>query len=499
MRIQNILSLLLFLIIAISSGCNGVSKPDSNEKPNILLIYLDDMGYGDPQCFNPDSKIPTPNIDRLATEGIRFTNTHSPAPICGPSRYGLLTGRYPWRRGEGGIGNGAKFRDTFIEEGRLTLASLLKDNGYNTAQFGKWGLRHNYSDAVKAGMKPGTKEAYDFPNKRLLGSQLFGFDYSWCLTFLFPAPGTSIISDAKHQFENGLPVDTSLTEKDPYQWLPESAMKVCEYIETYAGKNENPKFGLDKNKPFFIYWDPPSPHEPIVPNKQFIGKSGAGKYGDFVYEIDHYIGMMLKALDDSHLTKNTIVIFSSDNGPESIAYDRIKEYNHYSMGNWRGAKRDSWEGGNRVPFIVKWPGRINPNTTNESPICLTDLMATFSELTGAQLSDDQGEDSFSLLPLLSEKESSIIERVPIIYHSTKGNMGIRDGDWVLLETPNGNESREPEWFRIKRGVLEHSEKVELFNLGKDPQQLKNLSLENPEKVAELKIKLNDIIQNGGSR
>lgn len=493
------LKLLLLLVFIIPSSCSYTSKPDFTENPNILLIYLDDMGYGDPQCFNPDSKIPTPNIDKLALEGIRFTNVHTPAPICGPSRYGLMTGCYPWRRGEGGFGNGAKFRDTFIEEGRLTLASLLKEQGYNTAQIGKWGLRHNYSKAVKPGMEPGNKDAYDFPNKPLLGSQLFGFDYSYCLTFLFPAPGTSIISDSKHQFENGLPVDTTLTEKDPYQWLPESALKVHEYIETYAGKKENPNFNLDRSKPFFIYWDPPSPHEPIVPNKEFIGKSGAGKYGDFVYEIDYYIGMMLKALEDLQLAKNTIVIFSSDNGPESTAYDRVNEYGHYSMGNWRGAKRDSWEGGNRVPFIVRWPDHINPNTTNESPICLTDLLATFSELLGSELPNNQGEDSFSFLRLLSKKETNKMERAPIIYHSTKGNMGIRDGDWVLLETPNGIEAREPEWFRKERGVIEHSEKVELFNLRQDPQQLKNLSLEYPKKVNELKTKLNEIITKGTSR
>lgn len=491
--------LLFLLIIAISSGCNVSSEPDVSEKPNILLIYLDDMGYGDPQCFNSESKIPTPNIDLLANQGVSFTNAHTPAPVCGPSRYGLMTGCYPWRRGKGGFGNGAKFRDVFIEEGRSTIATLLKQQGYNTAQIGKWGLRHNYSKAVKPGMKPGIRGAYDFPNKPLLGSQLFGFDYSYCLTFLFPASGTSIISDSKHQFENGLPVDSTLTEKDPYQWLPESAMKVHEYIETYAGKKENPNFGLDRNKPFFIYWDPPSPHEPIVPNKEFIGKSGAGKYGDFVYEIDHYIGMMLKALDETDLAKNTIVIFSSDNGPESTAYNRVNEYNHYSMGNWRGAKRDSWEGGNRVPFIVRWPGQINPNTSNESPICMTDLFATFSELLGEELPDNQCEDSFSFLSLLSKKKSDKVERAPIVYHSTKGNMGIRDGDWVLLETPNGIEAREPEWFRIKRGVIEHSEKVELFNLKEDPQQLKNLSLQYPEKVNYLKTELNDIIQKGTSR
>jgi arylsulfatase A len=493
------LRLLFLFVAAIFGSCTDNSENELKKQPNVLLIYLDDMGYGDPQCFNPESKIPTPNIDKLAIEGMRFTNVHTPAPICGPSRYGLLTGCYPWRRGKDGFGNGPKFRDTFIEEGRSTLASLFKQKGYNTAQIGKWGLRQNYSSAVKPGMEPGNKDAYDFPNKPLLGSQLFGFDYSYCLTFLFPTPGTKIISDSKHQFENGLPVDPSLTEKDPYQWLPESALKVCEYIDTYAGKKENPNFGLDRDKPFFIYWDPPSPHEPIVPNKEFIGKSGAGKYGDFVYEIDHYIGMMLKALDNSGLDQNTIVIFSSDNGPESTAYKRVNEYDHSSMGIWRGAKRDSWEGGNRVPFVVRWPGQIHSNTTDESLLCLTDLYATFSELLGEDLSENQAEDSFSFLSLLSKKDADKTKRAPVVYHTPKGNMGIRDGDWVLLETPNGNDSREPEWFRTKRGVVEHSEKIELFNLKEDPQQLKNLTLEYPEKTNELKTKLNHIIQNGTSR
>jgi arylsulfatase A len=499
MNLYNILRFFSILIFAISMGCGPISTRDLDQQPNIVLIYLDDLGFGDPQCYNSQSKIPTPNIDKLARQGIRFTNAHTPAPICGPSRYGLLTGRYPWRRGDSGFGNGPKFRDTFIEKGRMTLASLLRNNGYNTAQFGKWGLRHNYSDAVKPGMKPGTKDAYDFKNKRLLGAQLFGFDYSWCLTYLFPAPGTPIISDSKHQFENGLPVDTSLIEKDPYQWLPESAFKVCEYIEVYAGKKENSNFGLYKNKPFFIYWDPPSPHEPIVPNKEFIGKSGAGKYGDFVYEIDHYIGLIIKVLDESQLSKNTLVIFSSDNGPEKIAYERINEYDHYSMGNWRGLKRDSWEGGNRVPFIVKWPEHINPGMVEKSPICLTDIYATFSELLNLKLPNDQGEDSFSLVPLLLKKNSEKFERAPIIYFSSKKEMGIHAEDWVMLENNIGNKSREPEWFRKKRGVVKHSEKVELFDLSKDPQQLKNLSLKYPEKVNDLNGKLNDIIQNGRSR
>lgn len=494
---------LLFLFVA-ATGCVNNSENELEQQPNILFIYLDDMGYGDPQCYNAESQIPTPNINKLAKEGMMFTDMHSAAPVCGPSRYGLLTGRYPWRRGKGGCGNGAKFRDVFIENGRLTIASMLKEKGYNTAQIGKWGLRHNYSDAVKPGMEPGTKKAYDFPNKPLLGAQLFGFDYSWTLTYLYPEPridtmlGIDPVSDAKIVFENSLPVDTSLQLMNPYEWFPESAKKVMEYLETFAGKKEYPKFGLDGNRPFFIYWDPIGPHTPYVVKEEFRDKSKAGQYGDYVFEIDHYIGLILKQLDDLNLADNTLVIFSSDNGPDKHSYPRIKEYNHYGMGKWRGLKTDSWEGGNRVPFIARWPGNIAANSVNNSQVCLTDMMATFLEIVGDKLPDNVGEDSFNFLSLL-KSESGEFKRPPIIYNNTRSKLAIRDKEWVLIDAPTGGVAKEPEWFKEERGVIEHSEQVELFNLSDDPQQLKNLASENPEKVKDLRTKLNDIIQKGRSR
>ncbi len=458
------------------------------EKPNILFIYLDDLGYGDVTCYNPDSKIHTPNIDRLAKEGMAFTDAHTPAPICGPSRYGLMTGRYPWRRGKGGTDNGDKFRDVFVEKGRTTLASLLKKEGYNTAQIGKWGIRHNYSDAVKPGKEPGHKDSYDFPNKRLLGSQAVGFDYSWCMTHLFPAPGTDAIGHSKHQLENGLPVDPTLKISDPHSWLPGSAMKVVEYLETYAGKKENPKFGLDRKNPFFIYFDPPSPHTPIVPNKEFLGKSGAGDYGDFVLEIDHYVGKILDALDRLKLSDNTLIVFSSDNGPETYCYERIKSYKHYSMGALRGAKRCAWEGGHRVPFIVRWPGVVKPGQRCDELVGLTDWLATFADISGLELSDNEGEDSVSILPLL--KGSTEPVRESIIHHTPSGHFAIRHEDWLFIDYKtgdgNGGGRKEPGWLRKERGVLSHRSKAELFNLKDDPQQTTNLYDKHPEKASELK-------------
>ena len=483
----NCLKILAVIAVGLSFFIAGIHAEQANaNRPNILFIYLDDLGYGDVTCYNPDSKIHTPNIDRLAKEGMVFTDAHTPAPICGPSRYGLMTGRYPWRRGKGGTDNGDKFRDVFIEKGRTTLASLLKKKDYNTAQIGKWGIRHNYSDAVKPGKEPGHKDSYDFPNKRLLGSQAVGFEYSWCMTHLFPAPGTKAIGHSKHQLENGLPVDPSLKISNPHSWLPGSAMKVVEYLETYAGEKENQKFGINRQSPFFIYWDPPSPHTPIVPNKEFQGKSGAGDYGDFVLEIDHYFGAILDALDHLQLTDNTLVIFSSDNGPETFAYERIQKHQHYSMGPLRGVKRDAWEGGHRVPFIVRWPGVVKPRQHCDELVGLNDWLATFADVAGLELSDHEGEDSVSILPLL--KGSTKPVRESLIHHMSS-RFAIRHGDWLFIDHKNGDgnngKRKEPGWLRKERGVVSHNSKAELFNLKDDPQQTTNLYDKHSEKANEL--------------
>ncbi|WP_104809927.1 sulfatase family protein [Polaribacter filamentus] len=514
MKIKLVTKLTTLLLVLVLASCKNASKTDSKDlttkkevtaldKPNILFIYMDDMGYGDPQCYNPESLIPTPNIDKLAKQGMRFTDAHTAAPICGPSRYGLLTGRYPWRRGPNGHGNGGKFDDVGIESGRLTLASLLKKNGYNTAQLGKWGLSHNYSDAVKPGKKPGTKEAYDFPNKKLSGPQLFGFDYTWTDTHLYPKIGHDTIrgmdpiSDSKLVFENSLPLNPSLEVENPYNLLPNSGNKVIEYMEVYVGKKENPKFNQDKSKPFFIYWDSVGPHAPYVPLEQFQGKSKVGRYGDYVYEIDYFIGKMLDKLEELKLADNTIVIFSSDNGPDKYTYERIKDFKHYSLGKWRGVKRDAWEGGNRTPFIVRWPGNVEANTVNNTTFCLTDMMATFAEIVGDTIPENVGEDSFSMLSLLKPTTNEF-NRPPIIYHNTKRKMGIRADDWVYMDAPSGAVEEDPEWFKKERGVIPHNQEVELFNLSEDPQQTKNVAIEYPEKVKELKKTLDDMIEKGNS-
>jgi len=302
----------------------------------------------------------------------------------------------------------------------MTIPSLLKQKGYNTAQLGKWGLRHNYSEAVLPGREPGNLDAYDFPNKRLLGSQLAGFDYSWCITYLDKRD-----SNIKSQFENGLPIDPTLNPTDPYRWLPDSGNKVVEYLEVYAGQHENPNFTIDSRQPFFVYWDPPSPHDPIVPNEAFMGMSGAGLYGDFVVEVDHYIGKMLNALDRLNLSESTLVVFASDNGPARGTYERIQEFGHYSMGQRRGMKTDILEGGHRVPLVVRWPGVVGENVTSDALVSLTGWLATIADITGQELPKNAGEDSLSLLNLLEQGAQQQPYRTSVIHHTPRGVYAIR--------------------------------------------------------------------------
>jgi len=270
-------------------------------------------------------------------------------------------------------------------------------------------------------------------------------------------------------------------------------MKVVEYLGAYVGKKENPNFGINRQSPFFIYWDPPSPHTPIVPNKEFQGKSGAGDYGDFVLEIDYYVGAILDALDKLELSDNTLVILSSDNGPETFAYQRIQKHRHYSMGSLRGVKRDAWEGGHRVPLLVRWPGVIAPGRSNEALVSLTDWLATFADIAGLKLTKVAGEDSVSILPLLKGSDEPVRESV--IHHSASGKFAIRHQDWLFIDykTGDGNNGRrkEPDWFRKERRVVSYRSSAELFNLMVDPQQKHNLYNKHPEKAGELKKLLDE--------
>jgi arylsulfatase A len=460
--------------------------------PNILLVYVDDLGYGDAGFLNADSKIPTPNLDKLASESISFTDAHTPYGICGPSRYGLLTGRYSWRK-PGGTGNGGTFDNVKISPDRLTLASMFKTLGYNTAQMGKWGLRHNYTDALKDGMTLNNVSpvSFDFENKKLLGANTIGFDYAWTLVHL------SSNKNTKYAFENGSPAVSISQIYDAHNCLPDGTENAIEYLKVYAGVKNDTRFLIDRQKPFFLYWDPHVPHEPIVPNDEFKGKTNAGDYGDFVYEFDFRLGQILKTLDTLEMAENTVVLFASDNGPENTCYNRVTNHDHYSMGALRGVKRDLWEGGTRTPFLVRWPGIIPANTEYHKPIGLASMLATFAALHSNPLPHDMGEDSYNILPAILGETDSLPE-MPIIYG--KGSKyALRRGDWVYIDGDHESFASEPQWFRDERGVISDNLSVELYNLKDDPQELNNLAGSETARISAMAAELDDLRQSGRSR
>lgn len=456
--------------------------------PNIVFILTDDLGYGDIACQNPESKIPTPNLDRLASQGVRFTDAHSPSAVCTPTRYGVLTGRYSWRsRLKSGVLEG--YSPNLIEPGRPTVASVLKSRGYYTGGIGKWHL----------GL--GDREKTDFTRPLRPGPVDHGFDYYFGIPASLDMPpylylendrvveqptSTTPGKQESGVFWRGGPVAPSFQFDQVLSTLTGKAVR---FLRDRAAKPA---------QPFFLYLPLTGPHTPWVPRKEFLGRSKAGIYGDFVCEVDWAAGEILNTLDQAGLSSNTLLIFTSDNGPERYAYERIPEFGHYSMGSLRGVKRDAWEGGHRIPFLARWPGKIRAGGTSSETICLTDLMATAAALSGAKLPDNGGEDSYNIAPaLLGEKRPAPI-REATVSHTANGEFAIRQGEWVFIDAPTGMNTKEPEWFRKQRGYTLHSLPGELYNLKQDLAERKNLYAERPDVVGKLKALLERYKREGRS-
>ncbi len=467
-------------------------------KPNIVYILADDLGYGDIGCYNPGSKIPTPNIDRLAAEGVRFTDAHSPSSVCTPTRYALLTGRYAWRTRlqRNVIG---PFARPLISETRLTVPGLLRAQGYATACIGKWHLGWGWPRPGVDGKRDFTRPIPDGPTAR-------GFD----LYFGTDVPNYPPYGFLENDRTVGIPSAAAPVGRDAFNiagpmvpgWrldevLPGLERRAVAYVETAA------KGG----KPFFLDLSLTSPHYPVVPAASFRGKSQAGEYGDFVTQTDHVVGEVLDALKRSGVAEKTLVIFTSDNGPEVTgevdpgAYDRIQAFGHASMGFLRGAKRDAWEGGHRVPFIARWPGEIRAGSTCHETVCHVDLIATLAALLGVKLPAEAGVDSVNILPALLGQKHDAPLREATVHHSGRGKFAIRRGDWVLIFAPSGDDNRkqgEPAWFRKDRGYRAHSEVGELFNLAEDPTQKNNLYANEAARVKDLTALMRRYVEDGRS-
>jgi len=458
-------------------------------RPNIIVILADDMGYGDVSYQNPESKIKTPSIDKLAAEGMYFTDAHAPSALCTPSRYGLLTGRYCWRsRLKRGVFSG--YDNHLIEVGRMTIGSMLQQKGYNTACIGKWHLGWDWQKEDSTEKQEGNFiYNIDFNKPILNGPTTFGFDWFYGIPASLDMPPFCYVENdhvtgipnnkIKGGLFNSLWREGVIASNFNFKKvLPHLTDKAIEYIiENGQSVGE---------KPFFLYFALPAPHTPIVPADEFKGKSEDGEYGDFCIQVDSVVGKMLDALNKIGVIDNTLFIFTSDNGPERTAYERAKRYYHFSMGNLRGVKRDNWEGGHRVPFIVRWPSKIKKNSVSNETICLTDIFATIAEITGTKLPKNTGEDSYSIVAALVDDKNKLPIREEIIHHSGSGRFAIRKGSWIFIDAPTGDDNREPEWFKKKRGYMEHNYPGELYHLGKDLIESNNLYSKYPEKVKELK-------------
>ncbi len=463
--------------------------------PNIICILADDLGYGDVGCYNPQSKIPTPNLDRLAGEGIRFTDAHAPDSLCTPSRYGLLTGRYCFRS-HLKAGVLPPWGAPLIDPDRLTLPALLRQHGYATAAFGKWHLGWQWP--TTDGRSPASKDGLgnvDFTKPIAQGPLTRGFDFYFGVD-LPNYPPYCFIENERTLGQPSLPAPMQkggINRPGPMVpgWnltniMPEITRGAVRYIETAA---RSPK-------PFFLYFPLTAPHYPVVPAPEFKGRSQAGGYGDYVAQVDGTVGEVLSALARTGVATNTLVFFTSDNGPEVVeidpgAYERIRLYGHSSLGSLRGVKRDAWEGGHRVPFLARWPGRIPAGRTSAETICHVDLLATCAALVDAQLPPNAGEDSFNILPALRGEPLDRPIRPATLLHSSSGKFALRQNQWVLIDAPTGNDNKpgEPEWFKQQRGYSTNAFPAELYDLHADPSQRRNLYGEKPEVVQRLKALL----------
>ena len=477
-------------------------------KPNIIYILCDDLGYGDVKCLNAQGKIPTPHLDKLAAAGMYFTDVHSSSSVCSPTRYGIMTGRYNWRtKLQSGVLGGLSPR--LIEPGRLTVAQLLKNNGYHTAAIGKW---HLGMDWVK---KEGKTVAelnvesadqihnVDYAQPIKNGPNAVGFDYYYGISAsLDMVPYTFIENDRVTKLptvDKDFPMflgraqgkcrlGPAAPDFEVEDVLPTLTTKAIGYVKSRAAEAK-------AGKPFFLYLPLASPHTPIAPTKEWQGKSGLNHYADFVMQTDAAIGQLLAELDKQALAENTLVIVTSDNGCSPQAdFPALLAKGHNPSYEFRGHKADIFDGGHRVPFLVRWPARVKAGTLSQQLLCLTDFMATAAEIIGAKPPDNAAEDSVSFLPaLLGTAKASL--REALVHHSINGSFAIRQGNRKLALCRESGGWSDPRPGTPKATALPP---VQLFDLDKDIGEQINVQDKHPEVVARLTKLLEKYVADGRS-
>ena len=497
--------LLLLLFLSLSH------RVSANEHPNILFILADDLGYGDVSCYNPRSKVQTPNLDRLAKEGLLFTDAHSPSTVCTPTRYSIMTGRMAFRLNYRGVFTGVG-GPCLIEKERLTLPGMLKKQGYRTALSGKWHIGMTFFDKDGKAINRNGLEAVrrvDYSRPVPDGPVHRGFDHffgtvccpttDWLYAYMegdrIPVPPTGQVDKSKlpkHEWSfdcrPGLVAPGFDLEEVDMVFLEKS----LQFLDQHAKKIPR--------KPFFLFHSLQAVHLPSFPGRDFKGKTGAGPHGDFIFEFDHVVGKLLQKLDELHLAKDTLVIVSSDNGPEvGTVINMRSKYQHDGARPWRGVKRDNWEGGHRVPMVARWPGRIKANTRTSQTVCLTDLMATCAAITGAKLPANAAEDSFNMLPVLLGKTTKPV-RDHTLHQTISLALAIRKGDWKYLDHKGSGGNNYARGALRKFAIPDNAPDApgQLYNLARDPGEKDNLAAGNPQLVKQLKATLEAFKASGRS-
>ena len=492
--------------------CLSDLSAQAADEPNIVLILADDLGYGDVKCYNLESKVPTPNLDQLASEGMRFTDAHSASTVCTPTRYSVLTGRMAFRTGMRGVFTGVG-GPCMIEEGRLTLPQMLREKGYATACFGKWHVGMTFFD--KDG-KPINKNGLDAV-RRIDYSRSVpdapihrGFDQffgtvscpttDWLYAYVdgdrIPVPPTGIVDRTplpKHAYSRdnrpGMIAPGFDLERVDLVFLEKSQR----FLEEHVKKSPD--------KPFFLFHSAQGVHLPSFPADEFKGKTKAGPHGDFIFELDHVVGTLMNTLDRLGVAENTLVMFTSDNGPETTTTIHMRaDQGHDGARPWRGMKRDQWEGGHRVPFIARWSGKIQPGSTSDQTLSLTDILATCAAIVGADLPAGAAEDSYDMLPVLLGKQGEKPVRRFTLQQTISLALSIRRGSWKYLDHKGSGGNRYGRGRLTQYALPEKAPDApgQLYNLADDPGETDNLYFKRPKIVKELKTQLEEFKKSGRS-
>jgi len=490
----------------------------AQELPNIIIIYSDDLGYGDLSCYNPAAAYKTPNLDRMAAEGVKFLDAHSPCTICSPSRYGLYSGQQVYRTGRGSTAFEGPGGPSYIVPGELTIADMLQEQGYRTGVFGKWHVGLTWLDKEGKRLGGGFKNSllidYEKSTPLVDGPNERGFDES------FITPNCPTTDPLYIYIENGMvPTPASQRHKrdnvpnpgGKWRWDNDEGWMSPDYhfvdadllfydktIEFITKHRED-----HPDKPFFVVFSTQVSHAPVLPAPEFNGKSGAGPRGDFVYELDTLTGRLLHAIDELGIDDDTLVMFNSDNGPETVHTDWMRQdHDHDAAGGFRGVKRDGWEGGHRVPFIARWPSRIPAGRTSNQMTNTTDVFATVASVVGFRLPNDVAVDSYDMIPaMIGTQDEADPIRPHMLTQSFRAEFQLRQGNWKYLDHMGSGGNRYNQGILEKYALPETAPKAtgQLFNLETDPGETTNLFFKEADKREELQRLLKELTPKMGGR